>query len=82
MSTVIYQKTLKGVDEVNHRSDAVSSRLRRLLIMIDGRKNTDQLQKIAPVDNIEEALQQLSDLQLIKPHEITMAELISDSIKF
>ena len=77
MNTVIYQKTLLGEGEINQRSDAVNSRLRRLLIMIDGRKTIDQLSQMAPVEDIHEALRQLTELHLIEPHKTTMAELIA-----
>lgn len=76
MDTATYQKTLQGIDEINHRSNAISSRLRRVLIMIDGRKDFEQLQKMAPGEDIAHALQQLTELHLIEPHIPSMAELL------
>ena len=79
METVIYQKTLQGVDEINHRSNAISSRLRRLLIMIDGRKDVEQLRAMAPGEDVDLALQQLTEMHLIEVHKPTMAELLVGS---
>lgn len=79
MNTMIYQKTLQGTDEINHRTHAINSRLRRLLIMIDGRKTVDDIARMTPVEDIDDALRQLVEMHLIEPHKTTMADLITNS---
>ncbi|MDR3411385.1 MAG: hypothetical protein P4L87_10675 [Formivibrio sp.] len=81
MNNRIYQKTLKGSDEITHRSNAISARLRRLLIMIDGRKNNDQLRAMAPVEDLPQALRELESLGLIEVHQTSLADLISSDTR-
>lgn len=80
MDKRIYQKTLRGTNEINHRSNAISARLRRLLIVIDGRKNVGELRQIVPLDDMHEALSQLETLRLIEPHQPTLSDLISSDM--
>lgn len=47
MST-IYNKSLKGVEEVALRSKGLQLRLRAYLILVDGNKSTDEIQYLNP----------------------------------
>lgn len=78
---IIYQKTLQGIHEIKHRSSEVNARLRRLLLMIDGRKTLQELQQLTQIDDIHRALQQLRELHLIEPHETTLADLLVASAR-
>ena len=77
----IYQKTLQGIHEINHRSAEINARLRRLLLMIDGRKTQRELQQLTQIDDLASALQQLRELHLIEPHETTLADLLVASAR-
>lgn len=80
MDKRIYQKTLRGTNEINHRSNAISARLRRLLIVIDGRKTVGELRQAVPPDDMQEALRQLEALRLIELHQPTLSDLISNDV--
>ncbi|MBS1155824.1 MAG: hypothetical protein H6R07_1748 [Proteobacteria bacterium] len=80
MEKRIYQKTLRGTNEINHRSNAISARLRRLLIVIDGRKDVGELRQLVPLDDMHEALDQLETLRLIERHQPTLSDLISNDV--
>lgn len=80
MEKRIYQKTLRGTNEINHRSNAISARLRRLLIVIDGRKDVGELRQLVPLDDMHEALDQLETLRLIERHQPTLSDLISKDV--
>ncbi|MCZ4305394.1 hypothetical protein O4G98_11690 [Zoogloeaceae bacterium G21618-S1] len=54
-----YAKTAKGVTEVETRADRLKPALRRLLILVDGKKPLDALKSLIGVDEIDEPLSQL-----------------------
>lgn len=62
----IYTKTPKGQDEIAHRSGDVGQRARRLLILIDGRRGTDELAALSADDAIATTLSQLEEAGLIE----------------
>lgn len=64
-----YAKTAKGVAEVETRADRLKPALRRLLIMVDGKKPLEILKSLIGSDTIEEPLTQLIDGGYIEPVE-------------
>ncbi len=54
-----YAKTAKGVAEVETRADRLKPALRRLLILVDGKKPLDTLKSMIGIDEIDEPLSQL-----------------------
>jgi hypothetical protein len=64
MST-IYRKTALGLDEMETRSRRLSPRLRAALIMIDGKREDDELRKII-TQHADETLQALIEMGLIE----------------
>ncbi|MDQ1832099.1 hypothetical protein [Massilia scottii] len=63
MSTMVYDKTDKGREEISTRKNQLSSRLRTILVMIDGRHSLeDLLRNFAGVgvtaDSVKELLQE------------------------
>ena len=62
-----YAKTAKGVTEIETRADRLGPRLRRLLILIDGKKPLEVLKSLLGIDAIEDLLGQLSSGGYIQP---------------
>ena len=54
-------KTPKGQEEVERRTHGLSPRLRQMLIMMDGRRDTAALQAVFPPDLVPSLMQQLID---------------------
>jgi hypothetical protein len=46
--SIIYKKSLKGVEEVALRSNGLQLRLRAYLILVDGVKSADEIQQLNP----------------------------------
>jgi hypothetical protein len=62
IATAIYIRTEKGAEEVAHRSQAIPSKVRSLLVLIDGKLTGAQLiDKFSVFPNSAEYLQQLED---------------------
>lgn len=67
MNKQIFEKTDKGREEIATRKYQLSSRLRSLLVMIDGEQMTDQLlQKVAPLGLTEKNLNELLEQHFIR----------------
>ncbi len=47
-SSVVYVKTPKGIDEMNNRSHGLPPRLRQLLILLDGKRNSAEIAQMFP----------------------------------
>ncbi len=62
----IYRKTALGVTEIETRSHKLPQRLRGLLIMVDGKRDTAALGSLAP-QQAEQALAQLHEQGFIEP---------------
>jgi hypothetical protein len=65
MATV-YRKTLKGLAEIDTRAMRLTPRLRGLLILVDGRRSSNELQALLATP-LAESLQGLRALDLIEP---------------
>lgn len=63
--SLIYQKTAKGTLEIANRALGISARLRRCLILVDGKKTTDELQAILSADALSDLLLELELAGLI-----------------
>lgn len=63
----IFQKTAKGQTEVESRSDALSMKERRVLILVNGENNAAKLKQLSLCENIVEILQVLLDGGFIAP---------------
>ncbi|MCL4185037.1 MAG: hypothetical protein KJ011_16475 [Burkholderiaceae bacterium] len=55
----VFQKTGKGIDELRTRSHGLGPRLRQLLILVDGRRDLDELARMLPGPGFAENLEQL-----------------------
>lgn len=62
-----YAKTAKGVTEVETRADRLKPMLRRLLILVDGKKPLDSLKSLVGIETIDEPLTQLLEGGYIEP---------------
>jgi hypothetical protein len=69
MTTIIYDKTEKGHQEIQTRQHHLPSRLRSLLVLVDGKTSVDALlKKIAGLGLNEESISELLQQGLITPH--------------
>ncbi len=70
MSTTIYDKSDKGRAEIATRKYQLASRLRTLLVIIDGKQTVDELlKKVAGLGLDEQSIQALLDQEFIQiPH--------------
>lgn len=68
MDSVVFTKTVFGVDELQQRQMRLHPRLRTLLVMVDGKQPARQLvQTLAAAGVTEAHLQELLDAGLIQP---------------
>jgi len=75
---MVYQKTGKGFHEIEHRTGLINTKLRRLLIMIDGRKSLDELlSPLMPESELREGIRELEQLHLIEQHTPTLADMVA-----
>jgi hypothetical protein len=66
-AAIIYVKTPKGIEEINNRSHGLSPRLRQALILLDGRRNTDEIALMLPDGESEALLTKLVDGGFVVP---------------
>ncbi len=57
----ICAKTSKGQEEIERRTNRLSPRLRQMLILMDGRRDTEALQSVFPPELVPALVQQLID---------------------
>ncbi|MDD5297885.1 MAG: hypothetical protein PHU46_13325 [Rhodocyclaceae bacterium] len=58
---VVFAKTQKGQTEVETRSGGLSPRVRRVLIMVDGRRTVDELRGMLAADDLTHTLGMLEE---------------------
>ncbi|MBW7902229.1 MAG: hypothetical protein H3C26_12155 [Rhodocyclaceae bacterium] len=58
---VIFAKTPKGVSEMGTRSGGLTPRVRRILIMVDGRRSVEELRAMALADDLTRTLGMLEE---------------------
>jgi hypothetical protein len=67
--SIVYKKSLKGIEEIALRSNGLQLRLRAYLILVDGAKSVDEIKYINPsmqeVDMIMSALHQEGYLEIV-----------------
>lgn len=56
----IYHKTTKGQSEIESRAHGLSMQQRRVLILVNGSNNIDELQRLSRCENVAEILETLS----------------------
>ena len=61
--SLIYAKTAQGQHEIETRERRLPPRLRSALILVDGKRNEDELAKL--IQNADETLRALLDLEMI-----------------
>jgi hypothetical protein len=62
---VVFAKTPQGQDEVVNKSGGLTPRVRRVLIMIDGKKTVDDLRAMLQADDLQHTLGMLEETGLI-----------------
>lgn len=67
--SVIFAKTPKGVSEMETRSGGLSPRVRRLLIMVDGKRTVEDLRAMALADDLTHSLGMLEEEGYIQVHQ-------------
>ncbi|HSY27320.1 MAG TPA: hypothetical protein VK832_07450 [Burkholderiaceae bacterium] len=78
MANIIYDKTEKGQDEILTRKNHLASRMRSLLVLVDGKTNHDALlKKVAGLGLTEESIAELLQLGLIEPHAAQIEAVIA-----
>lgn len=70
---LIYQKTAKGMEEVAKRSAQLSMVARRLLIMIDGKKDVAALSQFVKEGEFEGVIQELESGEFIEAADVSAA---------
>jgi hypothetical protein len=75
----IFQKTAKGQAEVESRSNALSMKERRVLILVNGENNAPRLKQLSLCENIVEILQVLLDGGFIVSDSATSPQTASDT---
>jgi hypothetical protein len=58
---VVFAKTPKGQEEIANKSGGLSPRVRRALIMIDGKRNVDELRSMLQSDDLQHTLGMLEE---------------------
>ncbi len=67
---LVFDKTTKGQEEIATRKHGLPSRLRSLLVLIDGKTSVDGLiKKVAGLGLNEESIAELLEHEYIAPHE-------------
>ena len=62
----IFSKTPKGLSEIEHKSNDLSLKERRVLILVNGENNTARLKQLSLCENIAEILDNLMRLGFIE----------------
>ena len=53
---VVFAKTPKGTEEMTNRSGALNPRVRRVLIMVDGKRTVEDLRGMLQADDLQTTL--------------------------
>lgn len=70
---VVFAKTANGQDEIASRSGGLSPRVRRVLILVDGRKTVTELRDLVAADDLTHTLGALEELGLIEVRKAASA---------
>ena len=63
----IFVKTQKGVEEIGKRTSDMSLRVRRILILVDGKRTAEDIRELAPADDLNQTLGLLEESGYIEP---------------
>lgn len=66
MSKVVFRKTAKGTEEMANRTQSFTPRVRRILILVDGKRTVEQLRELAAADDLTHSLALLEESELIE----------------
>jgi hypothetical protein len=66
-AATIYVKTPKGIEEINNRSHGLPPRLRQVLILLDGKRDSDEIAQMLPDGESEALLTKLVDGGFVVP---------------
>lgn len=66
MSKVVFRKTGKGTEEMTTRTNGFTPRVRRILILVDGKRTVDQLRELASADDLTHSLALLEETGMIE----------------
>lgn len=67
---VVFAKTAKGQQEIANRSGELSPRVRRVLILVDGRRSVEALRELVTADDLTHTLGALEELGLIEVNSV------------
>ncbi|MBL8485481.1 MAG: hypothetical protein JNK22_00055 [Rhodocyclaceae bacterium] len=70
----VYVKTPKGIEEVSQRTHGLGQRARRILIMVDGKRDADQLGGLFPAEDVAGILASLVGDGFLTPLEAPKAD--------
>jgi hypothetical protein len=68
-ATLIYVKTPKGIEEISNRTHGLPPRVRQLLILLDGKRNSEDIAVMLPDGESETLLADLLGKGFITPLE-------------
>lgn len=63
---VVFTKTSKGIEEMEKRTAGLTPRVRRVLIMIDGKRTVEDIRAMALADDLSHTLGQLEEAGFIQ----------------
>lgn len=64
---VVFTKTARGQEEMAARSGGLTPRVRRVLILVDGKRDVEQLREMALADDLTHTLGVLEEAGYIEP---------------
>ncbi|MDD2883689.1 MAG: hypothetical protein PHT48_01445 [Dechloromonas sp.] len=67
---VVFAKTVRGQEEITHKSGGLTPRQRRVLIMIDSKRTVDELREMLQSDDLQHTLGVLEEEGFIEVHGI------------
>lgn len=76
---VLFHKTAKGIEEMEKRNHGLGPKVRRILIMIDGKRSVDALREMIPADDLMHTIGMLEEdgfievFAMAKPNGATVA---------
>lgn len=70
---VVFHKTAKGTEEMEKRNHGLTPKVRRLLIMVDGKRTVDALREMALADDLSHTLGELEEAGFIEVASIFTA---------
>jgi hypothetical protein len=66
MMSIVFAKSTRGQQEIQQRSGELTPRVRRLLILVDGKRSVDELRQVFPADDLTHSLGLLEETGLIE----------------